>query len=565
MNPNKSLYTKTKQILHQNEFPQIDSSSIRINNYFYNRSQNNNNNPFDNKYILQKNNERLLNINKSIQEGKNKISNILSPLKSDIQKEEKDYQFNTTLSHLNNIKSIYNINSMNLRNDFNNIKNKKNKLVLVYNSLYHFKQKLLNKEKQIKEKEYNISKYENTLKTNENILKNNLEAFNNYINYQTQNLINKFKNIKNYHEQREEELKLREQKIKEYELIVKNIIYRREQLNQEKLRKCINIGKQLEKSLKMEMEEIKQKEKEEEIIKDIEVIEKEKEQIMKEKEFIQKEKEKIQIEKERNKKIKKRNKKLRKKENSFHRNKNGEYYNPIRQYLTPERVGMEISSNLFENFKSKNISERRNLTPIVYHSSKYKISNPYKKNNNKYNKRDDSVFSYINNSVHNYNTMQLKDESSIYPVKKINSYIHDNIYLLKNKINNQQINSINIGNLNNSNLAQNNLLFNTSRIANHTLDENRNVENYDNNIFTYRTKSIVDNNISDITDIIKFKNNDGSKSKYLETASGENDETYNDINKKILEIEKGLELAKSQDKKIQMIKDKLNKKLKNSS
>ena len=565
MNPNKSLYTKTKQILHQNEFPQIDSSSIRINNYFYNRSQNNNNNPFDNKYILQKNNERLLNINKSIQEGKNKISNILSPLKSDIQKEEKDYQFNTTLSHLNNIKSIYNINSMNLRNDFNNIKNKKNKLVLVYNSLYHFKQKLLNKEKQIKEKEYNISKYENTLKTNENILKNNLEAFNNYINYQTQNLINKFKNIKNYHEQREKELKLREQKIKEYELIVKNIIYRREQLNQEKLRKCINIGKRLEKSLKIEMEEIKQKEKEEEIIKDIEVIEKEKEQIMKEKEFIQKEKEKIQIEKERNKKIKKRNKKLRKKENSFHRNKNGEYYNPIRQYLTPERVGMEISSNLFENFKSKNISERRNLTPIVYHSSKYKISNPYKKNNNKYNKRDDSVFSYINNSVHNYNTMQLKDESSIYPVKKINSYIHDNIYLLKNKINNQQINSINIGNLNNSNLAQNNLLFNTSRIANHTLDENRNVENYDNNIFTYRTKSIVDNNISDITDIIKFKNNDGSKSKYLETASGENDETYNDINKKILEIEKGLELAKSQDKKIQMIKDKLNKKLKNSS
>ena len=205
------------------------------------------------------------------------------------------------------------------------------------------------------------------------------------------------------------------------------------------------------------------------------------------------------------------------------------------------------------------------MTTIVYHSSKYKISNPYKKNNNKYNKRDDSVFSYINNSVHNYNTMQLKDESSIYPVKKINSYIHDNIYLLKNKINNQQINSINIGNLNNSNLAQNNLLFNTSRIANHTLDENRNVENYDNNIFTYRTKSIVDNNISDITDIIKFKNNDGSKSKYLETASGENDETYNDINKKILEIEKGLELAKSQDKKIQMIKDKLNKKLKNSS
>ena len=102
-------------------------------------------------------------------------------------------------------------------------------------------------------------------------------------------------------------------------------------------------------------------------------------------------------------------------------------------------------------------------------------------------------------------------------------------------------------------MAQNNLLFNTSRIANHTLDENRNVENYDNNIFTYRTKSIVDNNISDITDIIKFKNNDGSKSKYLETACGENDETYNDINKKILEIEKGLELAKSQDKKIQMI------------
>ena len=567
MNSNKSLYNKTKQILHSHEFPQIDKSSNGINGN-YNQYENNNNNPFDNKYILQKNNERLLNLNKSIQEGKNKISNILSPLESDIQKEAKDYQFNTTLSHLNNVKSIYNINSMNLQNDLNYMKSKKNKLVLVYNSLYHFKQKLLNKEKQVKEKESTINKYENNIKINENILKDNLEAFNNYINYQTQNLINKFKNIKNYHERREEELKLREQKIKEYEMIIKNIIREREELNQEKLRKCVNIGQQLEKSLQIEMETIRQKEKEEKINKDIVIIEKEKEQILKEKEFIKKEKEKIEIEKEQFQNIKKRNnkmpKKLRSKENSYQQDQNRDFVTIDRHYLTPDREGIENPSNLFDSLYNKNISDRKNRSPISYHPYKYKTNNPYKRNKNKYNK-DDSVISYINTSANNYNTMQIKDENKTHPVKKINSYIHDNIYLLKNKINNlKQINS---------NLNRKNKFFNTSRTSNHTLDENKNFENFEINLFTQRTKSIIGNasknNISDMTDIFKLKNNndlfDASRTKYLETTSNENNETYNDINKKLLEIEKGLKLAKSQDKKIQMIKDKLNKKNKSSS
>ena len=580
MNQNSSLYQKTKQVLDSTRIRQIYSARNKDNNYNEENINNNypnkfSNHSYDNKYYLQKNNEKILNLNKSIKENKNIISNILSPMKSDIQKEEKNFQMNMTLNELNNIKSIYNINTIQLQNDFNHIKNKKNKLILVYNSLYYFKQKLLKKEKEILDKENKINKYELNLKTNENILKNNLEAFNKYINYQTQNLVNKFKNIKNYHDQKEEELKLKEKNIHEYEMIIRNIIRQRKLENMQKLEKCENIGVQIEKNLELEMEKIKQKKKEEQIIKDIEIIEMEKEQIEKEKKIIQKEKEKIEMDKEKNKKNKKKNKyiakKLKKKENDFQQSKIIDYdyniNNINNQYQTPIR---DIS-NLFNKFYYNNkFREKKSLTPIVFHSKKNNISNPYLKNNNKYNK-DDSIISYEN--IHNnYYTYRGMREGQINPIKKNNNtYIYDNIYLLNNQSNNKTNNLILNQKLNNFKLEfkRNNSFHLSEKLQN----ENKNNSQYNRN-FMNRTINLVDNitknNISDNTDVrnmkMKYQTIDGKSTvKYLETNSNENNETYNDINKKILEIEKTLQLVRSQDKKIQSIKNKLDKKMKNGS
>ena len=569
-----NLYAKTKQILnvnnkfnqHYNIYNRIKDNQNLKNKYIINYS-------YDNKHIIQKNNERLSNLNKTINKDKNKISNILSPMKSDIQNEEIDFQINTSLNQLNNIKSIYNINSVNLQNDFNKMKRKKNKLILVYNSLYHFKQKLLNKEKQIKEKEYKINKYENNLKTNENILKNNLEAFNKYINYQTQNLVKKFKNIKNYHDEKEDELKLREKKIHDYEMIIINIIKQKEEQNKQKLIKCNNIGEQIEKNLEREIEKLKRKEKEEQIVKDIELIEKEKEQIELEKEIIRKEKEQIQLDKEKNKQNSKRNnkkaKQLKKREKDFIQKQNIDYdindiYDLNNHYQTPIR---DISSIFDKINNNKNIlNYKKSLTPMIYHSNQYNLSNQYKRNINKYN-RDDSLLSYENVS-NNCNSVRIENDQ-LYPIKKINSYIHDNIYLLKNKSNNSNIdtNIYNKKNITDTKRCKSSRIFNKKNYE-------RNYNNIDTNYFTNRTTNLIGNiskyNISDNTDLLnnKSKNQtieDKNISKYLETNSNENNETYNDINKKIFEIEKALQIVKSQDKKIQLIKDKLDKKMKNSS
>ena len=584
MKQKSNLYQKTKQVLEATKIHQLYSARNKekyyneedMNQNYQNKS---NNHSYDNKYYLQKNNEKIIKLNKSIQENKNIISNILSPMKADIQKEERDFQINSTLNELKNIKSIYNLNTIQLKNDFDKIKTKKNKLLLVYNSLYNFKQKLLIKEKEIIEREKNINKFETNLKTNENILKDNLEAFNKYINFQTQNLVNKFKNIKNYHDQKEEELKLKEKKIHEYELIIRNIIRKKESENREKLEKCEEIGVQIEKNLELEMQKIQQKEKEEQIIKDKELIEKEKEQIEKEKELIHKEKEKIEMEKELNKKNKKKNKnfakKLKKREIDFQESKIINYdmnnfnsnLNINTQYQTPIR---DIS-NLFNKFYYNNkIKEKKSLTPTVFHSKRNNISNPYLRNKNLYNK-DDSLLSSENISNKNYTSKPLRNEQ-IGTINKNNTYIHDNIYLLKNHSNNKSNNFF--INKKISNYKSESKRCNSSRASQKIIDQKRNY-NYYNNNFTNRTLNLVgnvsnNNNITDNTDVInmKMKNptiEEKSIVKYLETNSNENNETYNDINKKIFEIEKALQLVKSQDKKIQIIKDKLDKKMKNTS
>lgn len=579
-----NLYDKTKQILQTNEMIQKYNTinDIKDNNkeYYYFNEQYDNpnlidknlNHSYDHKYILQKNNQRILNLNKSIKDDKSIISNILSPMKSDIQKEEKYEQINMKLNQLNKIKSMYNINSIQLQNDFKYIKNKKNKLILVYNSLYYFKQKLLKKEKQIQEKEYKIRKFENNLKANENILRNNLEAFSNYMNYQTQNLVNRFKNIKKFHDQREEELRQKENKIAEYEIIIRNIIRKKEKENRETLIKCVNIGEQIEQNMEKEMEAIRQREKEEKIKKDMKFIEKEKEQLEKEKEVIQKEKVKIEAEKEQNKINKKRNSKIaeqmKKREIDFQQNINSRF-DIKNQYQTPIR---DIS-NIFDNIYRKKMSIDKVYTPIAFHSYRNKRSNPYLRNKNKYNK-DDSFISFENASNHNYSAMIRTKNDQIKPIKKISSYIHDNIYLLQNKSSTRDNNTITKYDYNNKNFKTDPKRSYSSRFSNRINNEKKNIYNYETSFNTYRTINLENNmsknNLGDNTDISNIKKQDKtiedkSASKYLETNSNENNETYNDINKKIFEIEKTLQLVKSQDKKIQFIKDKLDKKIKNSS
>lgn len=109
------------------------------------------------------------------------------------------------------------------------------------------------------------------------------------------------------------------------------------------------------------------------------------------------------------------------------------------------------------------------------------------------------------------------------------------------------------------------------------MSERKKVEHLNKNDFTNRTVNAIHdlskNKLNDDhnnTDILALKERhqsilDKTKSKYLETSTNDNNETYNDINKKIFEVEKVLQLVKNQDKKIQMIKDKLDKKMKNSS
>ena len=307
------FYSKTNHILedinkNKNNKYNINYSSLNNQRINQNNIYNNKDNNFslEKGFILNDSNERIVNLNKMIKESKNKIENFFPPIDLDNENEDiynEENQITKVIDQLNKIKSIYNITSIQLQNDLNKMKYKKHRLILVYNSLYNYKQKILKKEKEIKEKEYKINKYETKLKVDENILKNNFNAFNNYINYKTQNFINKFNNIKNYHEQKEEELNSRESKIKEYEMIIKNIITQKENQNKEEIFKKmnINVGKDvIERG-------IKEKEKAKEIINDIEIIENEKKKIEKEKEIIQLEKEQIQFEKEENEKFKKQN------------------------------------------------------------------------------------------------------------------------------------------------------------------------------------------------------------------------------------------------------------------
>ena len=575
-------YSKTSHILeyignqNKNNKYNINYSSLnkqRINqNNIYNNS--NNNYSLENEFILNESNERILNLNKMIKESKNKIDNLFSPFDADNEKEDiynEENQITKVIGQLNQIKSIYNLNSIQLQNDLNQMKNKKKRLILVYNSLYNYKQKILKKEKEIKEKEYKINKYETKLKIDEKILKNNFNAFNNYINYKTQNFINKFNNIKNYHEQKEDELNSRESKINEYEMIIKNIITQEENQNKEEILKKmnINIGKD---AIDQGIKEIG---KAKEIRNGIEIIEKEKKKIEKEKEIIQLEKEQIQFEKEENEKFKKQNINLAKKLKEIEMNLNLNYQNQIfdkcpqnecninNTFHTPFRGIFNNSSfdieNLNINNKNNSYERRKWLTPINIHPSRLKKSNSYNIDLNS------SFFNNITESKNNNYAHAQEDEIySRQKIKKITDYIHDNIYLLNNEINKTNNDSLKYNKINNYKVMPK--IFYSTRLS----KKPKNQVFYNNNL-TNRTINLVDkinsNSLINRIEIpnIKYLNrtfNDEDKSKSLEINSNDYKETFNDINKKIFKAEKALQLIKSQEKRIKMIKDKLDKRQK---
>ena len=138
MNNDTNLYTKTKELLNNDDNPEDNI----IQNTFNTHSITNNTNPnsdgknnqysYANKSNIQINNERILNLNKLINEGKEKIENTLSPLKSLIEKginiNKKNKEGNTALhlAYLKNYKEIINILEENGIDT--NIRNNNNKL-----------------------------------------------------------------------------------------------------------------------------------------------------------------------------------------------------------------------------------------------------------------------------------------------------------------------------------------------------------------------------------------------------------------------------------------------------
>ena len=572
-NNNEKIFTRTKQLLideHNPENSFIKNTFNNYNNYthyplYSNLNVNNTNNYLlNNKSNIQLNNKRILIINQSLKEGKEKIENILSPIRPEIKKEEIDhneYQITNTMNQLNKIKTSYNINCLQVNNEFIQIKNKRNKLILVYNSLYNFKQILLNKEKELKKKEQKINKKENEIKLKESLIKNKFGSFNNYINYETENLMNKFKNLKNYHEKREDELIIREEKIKQYEMIIKNIIETKEKQNKEKIKECINLEKSLERNL--------EKEKEKQIVQDIEIIEQEKDKIEKEKKILEYEKELIHREKMENLKFKKINqdkaKKLKKREKEINEsaiimtNKNSYFDKSNINYTFDSQLNTNNSyfGNIYNNKSSKAnnkyLNKKKLYIPIGlnYNSARYKFTNPFILNNSNKKKKEDSFFHDSINKI-NYSTIRINDDSLSQNYKLNNSYVHDNIYLTKNKSNS------------NSKRFKKIIPLPSNASTSRKNRENKNIENENLNTMTNRTLNLDTKtklNLNTTNDSSMAGKEENIKSKYLEMKSDFN-ETFNEINSKIFETEKALQKIHNQERKIKIIKDKLDKKSK---
>ena len=193
---------------------------------------------------------------------------------------------------------------------------------------------------------------------------------------------------------------------------------------------------------------------------------------------------------------------------------------------------------------------------LSYNSARYKFSNQNILNNSKNNTKENSFFLdsiYKNNC----SSIRINEDSYSQNYKINNSYVHDNIYLTKYKSNSNS----------NSKISKNGIPIpsntNSSR-------KNRNIIKIDNensNIVTNRTMNLEHKNkliLNTTNESIITGKEDDTKSKYLEIKSDFN-ETFKDINSKIFEAEKALQKIQNQERKIKIIKDKLDKKAKNQS
>ena len=108
-------------------------------------------------------------------------------------------------------------------------------------------------------------------------------------------------------------------------------------------------------------------------------------------------------------------------------------------------------------------------------------------------------------------------------------------------------------------------IYNSNRLSNKQKNEkfyNNNLTNRKNLFDKINSNSLINRIESSNIKYLNRTFNDENKSKYLEIKSNDYKETFNDINKKIFKAEKALQLIKTQEKRIKMIKDKLDKRQK---
>ena len=172
-------------------------------------------------------------------------------------------------------------------------------------------------------------------------------------------------------------------------------------------------------------------------------------------------------------------------------------------------------------------------------------------NNSNKKKKEDSFFHDSINKI-NYSTIRINDDSLSQNYKLNNSYVHDNIYLTKNKSNS------------NSKRFKKIIPLPSNASTSRKNRENKNIENENLNTMTNRTLNLDTKtklNLNTTNDSSMAGKEENIKSKYLEMKSDFN-ETFNEINSKIFETEKALQKIHNQERKIKIIKDKLDKKSK---
>ena len=176
---------------------------INFNSNSYNNSLENLN-FFESPISSSRNNISINNNNKIINHNNKEANYISQQIEHPFLKEE---ILNNLYNETKIIQNEYNRNKSMLIKENEEIKKNKKNLINVYYCLYDFRNKLLEKEKELNDKENNLEEYENILKNNEKILKNNIDNFDNYMSNKANELKMQFEQIQMIQNRRELELK----------------------------------------------------------------------------------------------------------------------------------------------------------------------------------------------------------------------------------------------------------------------------------------------------------------------------------------------------------------------